>query len=375
MPRKFAVAPETSTSFGCWYRRYGQFGLLVGIWLAVQVSGPMLRISAQEWLAPQRAGAESAPGEFLPGTAPLSLAPLPPATTLGRAASETRSTAADESTDIVRRDTAVRPAAWEETSPPAEEPEETSKQQVADDPTSPAATANAAGAELVSRWLGGSGGSWSQVALLSALSLLPAVLLMTTCFVRITVVLGILRQALGMNQLPPTQVLTALSLFMTALVMTPVWSDVYEQLQQSPPSATSPQSWEQTWERGVRPLRQFMSRQIDRAGNSDDVWLFYSHLPDRSSRAVPETYDDVPLQVLLPAFLLSELKVAFLIGFQICLPFLIVDLVVASVTTSMGMIMLPPHVISLPLKLLLFVLLDGWRLVVGMLLDSFAPYS
>jgi len=226
----------------------------------------------------------------------------------------------------------------------------------------------------------GGGGNWSHVLALSALSLAPAILLMTTCFVRIAVVLGLLRQALGMSQLPPTQVLTALSLFMTALVMTPVWTDIYQEAiipyqeaRAGGSAATIP--WEETWSKGVGPLRKFMSRQIDRAGNDEDVWLFYNYLPESRVRPTPSTYDDIPLQALLPAFLLSELKVAFLIGFQICLPFLIVDLVVASVTTSMGMMMLPPGVVSLPLKLLLFVLLDGWRLVVGMLLESFAPYS
>lgn len=114
-----------------------------------------------------------------------------------------------------------------------------------------------------------------------------------------------------------------------------------------------------------------MSRQIDRADNSEDVWLFYRHLPESRTMPTPSTYDEVPLSALLPAFLLSELKIAFLIGFQICLPFLVVDLVVASLTTAMGMMMVPTQAISLPVKLLLFVLLDGWRLVIGMLLESF----
>ena len=129
---------------------------------------------------------------------------------------------------------------------------------------------------------------------------------------------------------------------------------------------------ETAWNNGVVPLKRFMSRQIDAAGNSDDVWLFYEYLPanERTTKP-PETYEDVPLVALLPAFMLSELKVAFLIGFQIYLPFLILDLVVSSVTISMGMMMLPPVMISLPLKLLLFVLVDGWTLIVGMLLESF----
>src|SRR6185436_19136754 len=122
-----------------------------------------------------------------------------------------------------------------------------------------------------------------------------------------------------------------------------------------------------------RPLREFMARQIEAAGNSDDVWLFFQYLPEASQ--TPQTYDDVPLTALLPAYLLSELKTSFLIGFQIYLPFLIVDIVVASVTISMGMLMLPPVLISLPFKLLLFVLVDGWRLVIGMLMESFQMFS
>ena len=126
---------------------------------------------------------------------------------------------------------------------------------------------------------------------------------------------------------------------------------------------------EEAYEAGSIPIREFMSRQIDVAGNHDDVHLFYQYMdPDAP---LPSSFEDVPLRVLLPAYILSELKTAFLMGFQIYLPFLIVDLVVASVTISMGMLMLPPQVISLPFKLLLFVLVDGWRLVVQMMMDSF----
>ena len=119
------------------------------------------------------------------------------------------------------------------------------------------------------------------------------------------------------------------------------------------------------------PIRRFMSEQIERTENADDVWLFYRYLP-ASTAEEPKTYDDVPLVVLLPAFMLSELKTAFLIGFQIYLPFLVLDIVVASVTISMGMMMLPPVLISLPFKLLLFVLVDGWHLVVEMLVGEFS---
>lgn len=207
--------------------------------------------------------------------------------------------------------------------------------------------------------------------LLTVLSLAPAVLLMTTSFIRIVVVLGLLRQAIGAQQLPPSQVITTLAMFMTMLVMGPTWSETYNQCVRpySRGEITDPEA---AWNAGVVPLKRFMSQQIELASNSDDVWLFYEHLPaSQRSTVPPETYDDVPLVALLPAFMLSELKVAFLIGFQIYLPFLILDLVVSSVTISMGMMMLPPVMISLPLKLLLFVLVDGWTLVVGMLLESF----
>jgi flagellar biosynthetic protein FliP len=203
--------------------------------------------------------------------------------------------------------------------------------------------------------------------LLSVISLAPAVLMMTTCFVRIVVVLGLLRQALGTQQLPPSQVMTSIAMFMTLLIMWPVWNQVYTEA--VVPYTAHEITLEEAWTAGIQPVRRFMSAQIERTGNSNDVWLFCKYLPEGTS--VPTSYDEVPLPALLPAFMLSELKTAFLIGFQIYLPFLVLDLVVASVTISMGMLMLPPMLVSLPLKLLLFVLVDGWHLVVGMLMESF----
>ncbi len=206
--------------------------------------------------------------------------------------------------------------------------------------------------------------------LLTVLSLAPAILLMTTCFVRVVVVLGILRQAIGTQQLPPSQVITTLALFITLLVMTPVWKDVYDEA--IVPYTSRQITLEQAWERGVYPIRRFMALQIERTGNEADVYLFLNYIPDQPQ---PSGYDDVPLQALLPAFMLSELKTSFLIGFQIFLPFLIVDLVIASIMVSMGMLMMPPVLISMPFKLLLFVLLDGWHLVVGMLMESFQAFA
>ncbi len=206
-----------------------------------------------------------------------------------------------------------------------------------------------------------------------ALSLAPALILMTTSFVRIMVVLAMLRQALGAQQMPPTQVITALAIFVSLLVMAPVWNDIKSEAVD--PYTHKKIDFETAVERGSIPLKKFMSRQIDMANNSDDVWLFYKYLPEEERKTQPETYDEVPLKVLLPAFLISELKIAFLIGIQVYLPFLIIDVVVSSVTVSMGMMMLPPTMISLPLKILLFVMVDGWTLIVGMLLESFASYT
>jgi len=210
--------------------------------------------------------------------------------------------------------------------------------------------------------------------LLTVLSLAPAVLLMTTCFVRIVVVLGLLRQAIGTQQLPPSQVITSMALFLTLLIMAPVWKQVYDRAIR--PYTNHEIGVEEACRAGVVPIRRFMILQIERCGNADDVYLLWQYspnAPDPGDEGIAA--DDVPLQVLLPAFMLSELKTAFLIGFQIYLPFLIVDMVIASVMVSMGMLMLPPVIISLPFKLLLFVLLDGWHLVVGMLMESFQPFT
>lgn len=217
--------------------------------------------------------------------------------------------------------------------------------------------------------------------LLTIVSLAPAILLMTTGFVRIIVVLGLLRQALGTQQLPPSQVVTSIALFMTLLLMAPVWKESYDTGIR--PYTNSEIGLPEAFDRAVAPVRRFMAHQIQRTGNDDDVYLFLRYMPqtsDADATSAPPNYVyydaqngelEVPLVALLPAFMLSELKTAFLIGFQIYLPFVILDIVVASVTISMGMLMLPPVMISLPFKLLLFVLLDGWHLVVEMLLQSF----
>ncbi len=212
-------------------------------------------------------------------------------------------------------------------------------------------------------------GTLQTLLLLGVVSLAPAIFLMTTCFVRIMVVLGLLRAALGIQTLPSSQVITSLALFMSLAVMTPVWKQVYDE--GIAPYTEHEKTLEEAWTDGVQPIRRFMSLQIEATGNQEDIWLFLKYMPQSQA---PENYEDVPLSALLPAFMLSELKTAFLIGFQIFIPFLILDMVVASVTLSMGMVMVPPTLLSLPFKLLLFVLLDGWQLIVGMLMESFQPF-
>ncbi|MFN5101759.1 MAG: flagellar type III secretion system pore protein FliP [Planctomycetota bacterium] len=223
----------------------------------------------------------------------------------------------------------------------------------------------------VEQWVGPKGLSQSiqTLLLLTLLSAAPAAILMTTCYVRVVIVLGVLKQAIGNQQLPPTQVLSGISLFITLFVMSPVWKQVYDDAIVPYTAQDSTMGADQAWERGIAPVHRFMARQIAMAGNYEDVHLFYSRYSPNTTP--PENFESVPLIVLLPAYMLSELKTAFLMGFQIYLPFLVLDLVIAAVIASMGLSQLSPATISIPFKLLLFVLVDGWRLVVQMLLDSF----
>lgn len=199
------------------------------------------------------------------------------------------------------------------------------------------------------------------LVLMTALTLLPAFLLMMTSFTRIIIVLAILRQALGTAQTPSNQVLLGLALFLTFFVMSPVLNEVYHTAVQ--PYMKEEISAEHALQDAARPFRDFMLGQT----REDDIAL-YAGLSSDGEVASPE---NVPFSVLLPSFVTSELKTAFQIGFLIFIPFLIIDLVVASVLMSMGMMMLSPLIISLPFKLMLFVLVDGWSLVLGTLASSF----
>ncbi|MDD4364304.1 MAG: flagellar type III secretion system pore protein FliP [Synergistales bacterium] len=199
------------------------------------------------------------------------------------------------------------------------------------------------------------------VALMTVLSIAPAIVLMLTSFTRILVVLGFVRNALGLQQMPPNQVLVTLALFLTLFTMGPVWQRVYGE--GLGPYMRGETAAAQAWERTVTPMRDFMLSQT-REGELS-LMITMAELPQ------PRNADEVPLRILVPAFMLSELKTAFQMGVVIFVPFIVVDMIVASVLMSMGMIMLPPMMISLPFKVLLFVMADGWNLVVVSLLNSF----
>lgn len=197
--------------------------------------------------------------------------------------------------------------------------------------------------------------------LLTILTLAPAILIMLTSFTRIVIVLSFIRNALGSQQVPPNQVLIGLALFLTFFVMAPTLNKVNEQALQ--PYLKGQITQEVALERAVRPLREFMFRQT----REKDLALFVK----LAKAPRPKNPGDVPTYVLIPAFVISEIKTAFEIGFVIYIPFLVIDMVVASILMSMGMLMLPPVMISLPFKILLFVMVDGWNLVIGSLVRSF----
>jgi len=200
-----------------------------------------------------------------------------------------------------------------------------------------------------------------MIALLTVLSLAPSILVMMTSFTRIVVVLSLLRTALGTATAPPNAVLMALALFLTAFVMGPTLQVAYDNAIR--PLVANEITVEQAFERGSAPLRAFMQKNV----RDKDLKLFI----DMTKQPPPATPEEMSLRVLIPAFMISELKRAFEIGFLLFIPFLIIDLVVASVLMSMGMMMLPPVVVSLPFKLIFFVLVDGWSLVAGSLIQSY----
>jgi len=218
---------------------------------------------------------------------------------------------------------------------------------------------------LVSKPMPGGGQSWSlpvqTLVFITSLTFLPAILLMMTSFTRIIIVFGLLRNALGTPSAPPNQVLLGLSLFLTFFIMSPVFDKIYTDAYL--PFSEDKISMQDAIEKGAQPLREVMLRQTREA----DLALF-ARLANTPPLAGPEA---IPMRILLPAYVTSELKTAFQIGFTVFIPFLIIDLVVASVLMALGMMMVPPATISLPFKLMLFVLVDGWQLLVGSLAQSF----
>ncbi|MDH3532573.1 MAG: flagellar type III secretion system pore protein FliP [Gammaproteobacteria bacterium] len=199
------------------------------------------------------------------------------------------------------------------------------------------------------------------LVLMTLLTLLPAAILSTSAFVRIIIVLSILRQALGTAQTPPNQVLLGVALFLTFFVMAPVIGDIQQNAAR--PYVDGELSAEQALATGIKPLREFMLNQT----RDKDLHLFASI----AGRTDIDSADSAPMSIIIPSFMVSELKTAFQIGFLVFIPFLVIDLVVSSVLMSMGMMMLSPMLISLPFKIMLFVMVDGWALILGTLASSF----
>jgi flagellar biosynthetic protein FliP len=212
---------------------------------------------------------------------------------------------------------------------------------------------------------GGGGTQWSlsiqTLLLLTSLSFLPAIMLMMTSFTRIVIVLSLLRNAMGTQTAPSNQIIVGLSLFLTFFIMSPVFDRMYTEAYL--PLAENKINFPDAVQRATVPLRGFMIKQTRQA----DLQLFTKI----AKQPKPATVDDVPMRVLIPAFVTSELKTAFQIGFIVFIPFLIIDMVVASVLMSMGMMMMSPVIVSLPFKLMLFVLVDGWDLIIASLVQSF----
>ncbi len=199
------------------------------------------------------------------------------------------------------------------------------------------------------------------LALLTILSLAPSILIMTTSFLRVVIVFSFIRQAIGTQALPPNQLIVGLSLFVTIFIMSPVWTNIYNEAIQ--PYFNNKMSQKEAIHYAEMKVRNFMFKQT----RDKDLGLFIK----LAKFEKPQKKVDVPTYLLIPAFMISELKTAFQIGFMIYVPFLVIDMVVASILMSMGMMMLPPVIISLPFKLAMFVLVDGWQLIVGSLIRSF----
>ncbi|MDX1700487.1 MAG: flagellar type III secretion system pore protein FliP [Melioribacteraceae bacterium] len=196
--------------------------------------------------------------------------------------------------------------------------------------------------------------------LLTVLSLAPSILIMTTSYLRIIIVFHFLKSALGTQQMPPNQLLAGVALFITFFIMSPTWNEFNNKALQ--PYLDKEINIEEAYEKGIEPIREFMLK-----NTRDEELKFFLQLANEER---PNTHADLPMQILVPSFVLSELRAGFIIGFFLFIPFVMVDMIIASILMSMGMMMLPPMMISMPFKILLFVLVDGWSLVVGSVVRS-----
>ncbi len=197
--------------------------------------------------------------------------------------------------------------------------------------------------------------------LMTVLSLAPSLLIMTTSYLRTIIVFHFLKNALGTQQMPPGQLLAGIALFITFFVMAPTWNKVYDEAIQ--PLMDGKIKMQQAYDKGIEPIRQFMFKST----REEDIELFAG----LAKLSRPQSRADLPTYILIPAFILSELRIGFIMGFFLFIPFIMVDMIVSSILLSMGMMMIPPMMVSLPFKILLFILVDGWNLVVGSLVRSF----
>jgi flagellar biosynthetic protein FliP len=247
-------------------------------------------------------------------------------------------------------------------------------------PPSPASSMNplrsmaAAGDAVAPGKGGGLSTALNIMLVLTVISLAPSIILMMTCFARILIVLGVLKQALGTASVPPPQVITALALFSTLVVMSPTLDRINAEAVE-PWRRGEVVDYDQLWTKARQPMRDFMFDQIEASGNWSSVYMVLSRRGVDVSEPERLTREDVDMLTLVPAYMLSELKVAFLLAFKVYLPFLVIDMVVSTMLISMGMMMLPPVMVSLPFKILLFVLVDGWTLVVAGLMRSVAQHG
>lgn len=216
--------------------------------------------------------------------------------------------------------------------------------------------------DILNQTATGTGQNWMQIlVLLTVLALIPTILIMTTSFTRIVIILSFVRNAIGTQQMPPNQVLIGIALFLTIFIMGPTFTQVNQEAIQ--PYLNEEISQQQAFENAEKPMRQFMLKQT----REKDLSLFVN----LSKTEKPKNQEEMPITVLIPAFIVSELRIAFQIGFLIYVPFLMIDFIVASILMSMGMMMVPPVMISLPFKVLLFVMVDGWYLITSSVVKTF----